>query len=79
MTQYCEHSNMQQTARKDYCPDCKYEMYYGNVHSPDPERRLNKLINPGKSATPALARECGHCGYTRLDCACPSGFEEVWE
>ena len=29
----CEHPNMLSTARRDYCPDCHYEFYYGDAHA----------------------------------------------
>lgn len=42
---------MKDTARRDYCPDCKYEFYYGDAHAKDPEDRISKVINVG--------RDCG--------------------
>ena len=45
---YCTHKKMQSTARIDYCPDCKYEFYYGDAHA-EGERRFSRLINLGKN------------------------------
>lgn len=78
MSSYCNHRNMQSTARMDYCPECKYEYYYADVHSSDPDRRENKLVNAGKPNTPELRCICGQCGTTRLYCECDE-FEEVWK
>jgi hypothetical protein len=38
---------MQSTARTDYCPDCKYEYYYGDAHGIG-EAQISRLINPGR-------------------------------
>jgi hypothetical protein len=46
---YCDHPRMRSTARIDHCPDCGYEFYYGDVHSPIPEARLSREVNPGRS------------------------------
>jgi hypothetical protein len=42
----CEHRNMEYTARRDVCPDCRYEFYYGDAHAKG-EAQLSKLVNPG--------------------------------
>ncbi len=44
---FCDHPNMKDTARRDWCPDCGYEFYYGDAHAKDPEDRISKLVNPG--------------------------------
>jgi len=53
----CNHPNMQSTARVDYCPDCKYEFYYGDAHATG-EAQLSKLINPGrdKQSAPSMSQ-----------------------
>lgn len=48
MSQFCTHPKMGGDARRDYCPDCKYEFYYGDAHAADPEARISKLVNPGR-------------------------------
>ncbi len=45
---FCEHPNLGNDPRRDYCPTCKYEYYYGDAHATDPELQLSKLVNPGK-------------------------------
>jgi hypothetical protein len=35
--------------RRDYCPDCGYEFYYGDAHAANPEARISREINPGRS------------------------------
>ncbi len=44
---FCEHPDMVSSARRDYCPKCKYEYYYGDAHATDPSLQLSKLINAG--------------------------------
>lgn len=44
---YCDHPNMKCTARRDYCPDCEYEFYYGDAHATG-EAQISKEINPGR-------------------------------
>jgi hypothetical protein len=44
----CSHPKMQDTARRDWCPDCGYEFYYGDAHAVNPEDRVSKLVNPGR-------------------------------
>ena len=60
--QVCDHPNMKDTARRDWCPDCGYEYYHGDAHSPDPEARISKLVNPGRDAR-AIELE-GPCDHT---------------
>lgn len=76
MSQYCSHRNMHSTARIDYCPDCKYELYYGDVHSTDLSMHENKLVNSGKPEPPVLQSFCGQCDLTRLYCECDE-FDEA--
>lgn len=45
---YCKHPKLKSSARRDYCPDCKYEYYYGDAHAKNPEDRISKLINSGE-------------------------------
>lgn len=47
---WCQHENMQSTARVDYCPDCGYEFYYGDAHASG-DAQLSKLINAGQDAS----------------------------
>lgn len=46
--EYCSHPNMHSTARRDYCPDCNYEFYYGDVHAKDPELKISKEVRKGR-------------------------------
>lgn len=41
---YCQHWGMIQTARRDYCPDCGYEFYYGDAHSTGSAQQ-SRLVN----------------------------------
>ena len=45
---FCDHPNLGNNPRRDYCPLCKYEFYYGDAHATDPNLQLSKLINPGR-------------------------------
>lgn len=45
---YCNHPNMKDSARRDWCPDCGYEFYYGDAHAKNEEDRISKLVNAGK-------------------------------
>jgi hypothetical protein len=45
---FCEHLNLRNDPRRDYCADCQYEFYYGDVHAENPELQISKLINPGR-------------------------------
>ena len=45
---YCDHPRMTDTVRRDFCPDCKYEFYYGDAHAASLEDRVSKLVNPGR-------------------------------
>lgn len=47
---WCSHRNMQSTARRDYCPDCGYEFYYGDAHASG-DAQLSKIVNPGRDAS----------------------------
>jgi hypothetical protein len=44
----CDHPNLQQTARRDYCPDCGYEFYYGDAHAVG-SAQLSQLVSAGGS------------------------------
>lgn len=44
---WCNHPNMQSTVRRDFCPDCKYEFYYGDAHAAG-DACASKLINAGR-------------------------------
>lgn len=46
---WCDHPNMQSTARTDYCPDCKYEFYYGDAHGSGGATE-SKVVNSGRDA-----------------------------
>lgn len=50
--EYCSHERMLSTARLDYCPDCKYEFYYGDAHADD--AKMSKEINPGLPEPPVV-------------------------
>lgn len=65
---WCIHRKLQSTARRDYCPDCGYEYYYGDAHAVSPEARISKLINKGLDA-----RENGH----NEEYACPKEEEDT--
>lgn len=42
----CNHPNMLSTARRDYCPDCHYEFYYGDAHATG-AAQISQQINAG--------------------------------
>src|SRR6187401_1233276 len=44
----CSHPKLESTARRDYCPDCGYEFYYGDAHAKG-DAQISKLVNPGGS------------------------------
>jgi len=46
---WCSHPNLQSTARTDYCPDCKYEFYYGDAHASGSAQQ-SRLVNSGQDA-----------------------------
>lgn len=45
---FCEHPNLGNDPRRDYCSVCKYEFYYGDARATKPELKISKLINPGR-------------------------------
>lgn len=44
---FCEHPNLGNDPRRDYCSICKYEYYYGDAYASAEELQTSKLINPG--------------------------------
>jgi len=43
----CQHPNLIQTARTDYCPDCGFEYQYGDAHAKG-DAQISKEVNSGK-------------------------------
>jgi hypothetical protein len=46
---YCSHPRLMETARKERCPDCGYEFYYGDAYA-EGEAQRSRLIDPGRDA-----------------------------
>jgi hypothetical protein len=47
--EYCSHPKLSSdNPRRDVCPDCGYEFYYGDVHATEAEARKNHVVNPGR-------------------------------
>lgn len=50
---YCTHPRLDSTdPRRDYCPDCGYEFYYGDAHATG-DAQISRVINQGRDRTAA--------------------------